>query len=76
MKQARVHCGIQHMRSRYTLFMCNLYKGTIIFASNSVDGFYTKTVSTAYMNGHWGVLMLLDGLHFSKDLASMFGSEL
>jgi hypothetical protein len=26
--------------------------------------------STTYMNGHWGILMVLDALHFNRDLVS------
>jgi hypothetical protein len=27
------------------------------------------------MDGHWGILMLLNALHITKDLASAFGLE-
>jgi hypothetical protein len=55
-----------YTKLKMNLTLCAVYCGLMRQHSQAV----VWTVSSTYMNGNWRILLLLDTLYFSKDIAS------
>jgi hypothetical protein len=60
-----------YIKLHMNLTFSTVYCGLMRHHSHGVE----YTVITNYMNGHWNIL-ILNAIHFDKDLASMFGARI